>query len=80
MDSANNVSGTAYGLYVGRPSGSSLRTAEISGSISGATFTGKLEGHAISGTFTSAGLTITASYDGPSSIQTKLTASGCILN
>ena len=80
MDGANNVSGTAYGLYVGKSGGSSLRTAEISGSVSGATFTGELDGHAISGTFTSAGLTITASYDGPSSIQTKLTASGCILN
>jgi hypothetical protein len=80
MDDANNVSGTAYGPYVGRAGGRSIRTAAISGSVSGAIFTGTLDGRAISGPFASAGLTITASYDGPSSIQTKLTASGCILN
>ena len=80
MDGANNVSGTAYGHYVGKLGGSSIRTAAISGSVSGAIFTGTLDGRAISGPFASAGLTITASYDGPSSIQTKLTASGCALN
>jgi Putative Ig domain len=81
MDGANNVSGTAYGLYVGRSKrGSSMRTAAISGSVSGAIFTGTLDGHEISGPFASAGLTITASYDGPSSIQTQLTASGCMVN
>jgi hypothetical protein len=80
MDGANNISGTAYGRYVGRSGGRSIRTAAISGSVSGAIFTGTLDGRAISGSFESAGLTITASYDGPSSIQTKLTASGCILN
>jgi hypothetical protein len=80
MDGANNVSGAAYGLYVGKSGGRSIRTAAISGSVSGAVFTGTLDGRAISGPFASAGLTITASYDGPSSIQTKLTASGCVLN
>jgi hypothetical protein len=80
MDGANNVSGTAFGHYVGKSSGSSFRTAAISGSVSGAIFTGTLDGRAISGPFANAGLTITASYDGPSSIQTKLTASGCALN
>jgi Putative Ig domain len=80
MDGANNVSGTAYGPYVGRAGGRSIRTAAISGSVSGAIFTGTLDGRAISGPFESAGLTITAGYDGPGSIQTKLTASGCILN
>src|SRR6266853_1358825 len=80
MDGANNVSGTAYGLYVGKSTGHRMRTAAISGSVSGAIFTGTLDGRAISGPFASAGLTITASYDGPSSIQTKLTASGCTLN
>ena len=80
LDGANNVSGTAYGGYVGRAGGSSLRTAAISGSVSGAIFTGTLDGHTISGPFASAGLTITASYDGPDSIQTTLTASGCALN
>jgi hypothetical protein len=80
MDGENNVSGTAYGHYVGRSGGRSIRTAAISGSVSGAIFTGTLDGRAISGPFASAGLTITASYDGPSSIQTKLAASGCALN
>ena len=80
MDGANNVSGTAYGLYLGKSTGHRMRTAAISGSVSGAIFTGTLDGRAISGPFASAGLTITASYDGPSSIQTKLTASGCALN
>jgi hypothetical protein len=80
MDGANNVTGTAYGLYVGRAGGGSFRSAAISGSVSGAIFTGTLDGRPISGPFASAGLTITASYDGPSSIQTKLTASGCILD
>jgi len=80
MDGANNVSGTAYGLYVGKLGGSSIRTAAISGSVSGAIFTGTLDGRAISGTFSSAGPAITASGGGSSSIQTKLTTSGCILN
>jgi hypothetical protein len=80
MDGANTVSGAAYGFAVGRSSGSSLRTAAISGSVSGATFTGELDGHAISGTFTSAGLTITASDDRSNSYHTDITASGCILN
>jgi hypothetical protein len=80
MDGAYNVSGTAYGRYVGKSTGHRMRTAAISGSVSGAIFTGTLDGRAISGPFASAGLTIIASYDGPGSIQTKLTASGCILN
>jgi hypothetical protein len=80
MDGATDVSGTAYGRYVGRTGGSSMRTAAISGSVSGATFTGELDGHAISGTFTSAGLTITASDDRSNSIHTDITASGCLLN
>jgi hypothetical protein len=80
MDSANNVSGTGYGIAVSRSGGSSLRTATISGSVTGARFTGELDGHAISGTFTSAGLTITASDDHSSSYHTDITASGCTLN
>ena len=43
MDGANNVSGTAYGLYIGKLSGSRLLTAAISGSVSGATFAGELQ-------------------------------------
>ena len=42
MDDANNVSGTAYGRYVGKIGGSSIRTAEIKGAVSGAIFTGTL--------------------------------------
>jgi Putative Ig domain len=81
MDGANNVSGTAYGLYVGRTGGLGSRTtAAISGSVSGAIFTGTLDGRAISGTFSSAGPAITASGGGSGSIQSKLTTSGCILN
>jgi Putative Ig domain len=80
MDSANNISGTAYGLYVGKSSGARLQTAAISGSVSGAMFSGTLDGYPISGAFTSAGLAITASDDGSNSIHTDLMASGCILN
>ena len=80
MDGANNVSGTAYGLYVSRLVGGSSRTAAISGSVSGAIFTGTLDGRAISGTFSSAGPAISVSGGGSSSIQTKLTTSGCRLN
>src|SRR5262249_5480545 len=49
MDDANNISGTAYGYYVGRSSGSRWQAAAISGTVSGATFTGTLYGNAISG-------------------------------
>jgi hypothetical protein len=80
MDDANNVSGTAYGFWVGRSSGRGWRTAAISGSVSAATFTGQLDGKSISGTFTSAGLTITASDDRSNSYQTDLSVSGCRLN
>jgi hypothetical protein len=80
MDGANNVSGTAYGTWIGISSGSGRRTAAIGGSVSGTTFTGELDGHAISGTFTSAGLTIPASDDLSNSYHTSITASGCVLN
>jgi hypothetical protein len=80
IDDTNNVSGAAYGIYSGRTSGRHLRTAPISGSVSGTTFTGTLDGRGIAGTFTSDGLTITATDDGSSSIHTDITASGCVPN
>jgi len=69
----------SHGRY-GQLGGSSSRTAAISGSVSGAIFTGTLDERAISGTFSSAGPAITASGGGSSSIQTKLTTRRCILN
>jgi hypothetical protein len=80
MDDAGNISGTAYGHYLGRSSGSRWQAAPVSGSVSGATFAGSIYGYDIAGSFTSAGLAITASGGGSSSIQSRLTVGGCRVN